>query len=180
MPRCGDRNWQAGGRAAGRGRRLIEETPDGLAVHLGATKTDQTGEGDVIGIPYGTNVETCPVRSLQGLAGRSGITTGPAFRAIDRHGHMAANPISDKAVATIVKRAVKPAKYLAGPRPRKPPPPRVLRATACGQGSQRRLPRTMRMAMRSNDMRHKRFDTTQGYIRGGELFKKNAAGMAGL
>jgi hypothetical protein len=25
---------------------------------------------------------------------------------------------------------------------------------------------------------HKRFDTTQGYIRGGELFKKNAAGMA--
>jgi integrase len=43
----------------------IEETPDGLAIHLGATKTDQTGEGAVIGVPYGANPETCPVRTYK-------------------------------------------------------------------------------------------------------------------
>src|SRR5260221_5410453 len=60
----------------------------------------------MIGIPYGTNVETCPVRAYKAWRAVSGITTGPAFRAIDRHGHMAADAISDKAVATIVKRTV--------------------------------------------------------------------------
>jgi len=29
-------------------------------------------------------------------------------------------------------------------------------------------------------LRHSRFDTTVGYIRAGQLFKQNAAGMAGL
>ena len=29
-------------------------------------------------------------------------------------------------------------------------------------------------------LRHKRFDTTSGYIRSGQLFKQNPAGMAGL
>jgi site-specific recombinase XerD len=160
----------------------IEETPDGLAVHLGATKTDQTGEGDVIGIPYGTNVETCPVRSYKAWLAVSGIKTGPAFRAIDRHGHMAASAISGKAVATIVKRAVVAGEISGGAT--------VAEATATSAGfAGHSLRAGLATSAAANDapghaiqrqLRHKRFDTTQGYIRGGELFKKNAAGMAGL
>lgn len=37
----------------------------GLVVTLKHSKTDQEGAGRKVGIPYGSNDETCPVRSLQ-------------------------------------------------------------------------------------------------------------------
>jgi len=39
---------------------------DGLTVTLRRSKTDQDGTGRKIGIPYGSNPETCPVRTIQG------------------------------------------------------------------------------------------------------------------
>jgi integrase len=38
---------------------------DGLTVTLRRSKTDQTGAGRKIGVPYGSNPETCPVRAMQ-------------------------------------------------------------------------------------------------------------------
>ena len=38
---------------------------DGLTIMLRRSKTDQDGAGRKIGIPYGSNPETCPVRALQ-------------------------------------------------------------------------------------------------------------------
>ena len=38
---------------------------DGLTVTLRRSKTDQEGEGRRAGIPYGSNPETCPVRTVQ-------------------------------------------------------------------------------------------------------------------
>jgi integrase len=38
---------------------------DGLTVTLRRSKTDQDGEGRKVGIPYGSNPDTCPLRSLQ-------------------------------------------------------------------------------------------------------------------
>jgi len=160
----------------------IEVTLDGLAIHLGATKTDQTGEGEILGIPRGANAETCPVRAYTVWLTASGIITGPAFRAIDRHGHLATDAISDKTVATIVKRTVVAGELIGGATP------------AQAQMTARRfaghsLRAGLATSAAANDapghaiqrqLRHKRFDTTQGYIRSGELFKKNAAGMAGL
>jgi site-specific recombinase XerC len=84
----------------------IEEGPDGLTVHLARSKTDQTGEGDVIGIPYGSCLETCPVRAYKTWVQRAGITAGPAFRAVTRHGRMSGKAITDKTVARVVKRAI--------------------------------------------------------------------------
>ena len=136
----------------------------------------------MIAIPYGTNVETCPVRAYKAWRAVSGITTGPAFRAIDRHGHMAADAISDKAVATIVKRTVAAGEISGG----------ATTAEAYANAARfagHSLRAGLATSAAANDapghaiqrqLRHKRFDTTQGYIRGGELFKKNAAGMAGL
>jgi site-specific recombinase XerD len=43
----------------------LEFSRSGLAVTLRRSKTDQEGQGRRIGIPYGTNELTCPVRSLQ-------------------------------------------------------------------------------------------------------------------
>jgi site-specific recombinase XerC len=39
---------------------------DGLTVTLRRSKTDQVGAGRKIGIPYGSNPDTCPVRTIQG------------------------------------------------------------------------------------------------------------------
>lgn len=52
---------------------------DGLTVTLKRSKTDQEGMGRKIGIPYGANPETCPVRTVQSWMDESGIATGPLF-----------------------------------------------------------------------------------------------------
>jgi site-specific recombinase XerD len=44
------------------GHGWIETTPEGLAVHLCRSKTNQEGADETIAIPYGTALETCPVR----------------------------------------------------------------------------------------------------------------------
>jgi site-specific recombinase XerC len=38
---------------------------DGLTVTLRRSKTDQQGAGRKVGIPYGANPDTCPVRTLR-------------------------------------------------------------------------------------------------------------------
>jgi len=59
---------------------------DGLTVTLRRSKTDQDGKGRKIGIPYGSNPETCPVRTTQAWIEQSNVTAGPLFRSINRHG----------------------------------------------------------------------------------------------
>ena len=44
----------------------------------------------------------------------SGITSGPAFRAIDRHGNMSGEALTDKAMARILKRSIVAAETLNG------------------------------------------------------------------
>jgi hypothetical protein len=54
---------------------------DGLTVTLRRSKTDQDGAGRKVGIPYGSNPETCPVRNVQAWIEQALITTGALFRA---------------------------------------------------------------------------------------------------
>src|SRR5262249_16099636 len=58
----------------------------GLTVTLRKSKTDQEGAGRKIGIPYGSNPETCPVRVTQ--AWLEHASTGAVFRSINRHGRL--------------------------------------------------------------------------------------------
>ena len=58
---------------------------DGLTVTLRRSKTDQHGAGRKVGIPYGSNPETCPVRTMQAWIEAAGVSSGPVFRAINRH-----------------------------------------------------------------------------------------------
>src|SRR5690606_25025390 len=77
---------------------------DGLVVRLRRSKTDQEGAGVELGLPYGSDPLSCPVRALRAWLADSGIEAGPVFRPIDRHGRMARARLSDRAVAEVVKR----------------------------------------------------------------------------
>ena len=66
---------------------------DGLTVTLRRSKTDQDGVGRKIGIPYGSNPETCPVRTVQAWIAEAGADAGPLFRSINRHGQVRAGPV---------------------------------------------------------------------------------------
>jgi hypothetical protein len=73
----------------------------GLTVTLWRSKIDQTGEGRKIGIPYGSNPETCPVRTIQAWTEQAGVTAGPLFRSINRHGRVQGGRLSGIDVARV-------------------------------------------------------------------------------
>jgi len=81
----------------------VQFTGDGLVILLRRSKTDQEGEGRRVGLPYGSNPETCPVRALRAWIEASAIDAGPLFRSITRHGKIQGR-LSGYAVAVIVKR----------------------------------------------------------------------------
>jgi integrase len=77
---------------------------DGLTVTIRRSKTDQEGAGRKIGIPYGADPQTCPVRNVQIWTSVAGITDGPLLRAVDRHGKVQASRLGGVSVARIVKK----------------------------------------------------------------------------
>ncbi|ONF46476.1 tyrosine-type recombinase/integrase [Methylobacterium radiotolerans] len=164
------------------GTSWIEERPDGLVIHLARTKTDQKGEGAEVGVPYGSNPETCPVRTYRAWLKASKLREGPAFRPITRNGQIGEQALTGQSVATIVKGAVEAAALADGDTPRQA----AKRAEAYAGHS---LRSGLATSAAANDapghaiqrqLRHRKFDTTAGYIRSGQLFRQNPAGMAGL
>ena len=98
----------------------LDFTSAGLVVTLRRSKTDQDGDGRKLGVPYGSRLETCPVRTAQSWLSAAAITTGPVFREItkadriidpytDKKGRQRGVRLGDKAVALIVKRAAQAA-----------------------------------------------------------------------
>ena len=77
----------------------------GAIVTLRRSKTDQQGEGRAVGIPFGSNPLTCPVRALRAHIERFKLTTGDAlFPEISRHGRLTGRRASGQAVARCVQR----------------------------------------------------------------------------
>lgn len=160
----------------------ITETAEGLVIRLGRSKTDQSGQGVAIGVPYGSNPATCPVRAWRAWTEAAEITTGPAFRSVDRHGNVGADRLTDRAVAMIVQRSVERGAIKAGLSPEAA----AEKAKAFAGHSLRSGLATSAAAndapghLVQRHLRHAKFDTTARYIKAGEMFRKNAAGMAGL
>jgi integrase len=146
-------------------------TREGLVLSIRRSKTDQEGEGRKVGIPYASHVETCPIRSLREWLETSGITEGPIFRPINRHGKMASARLSPRSVAGIVKR------YAAAV---------GLNATEFGGHSLRSgLATSAAMAGASEraimaQTGHHSLQMVRKYIRHGSLFKENAVAVVGL
>jgi site-specific recombinase XerD len=74
----------------------------GVALTIRRSKTDQTGAGRVVALPYG-RAATCPVRALRAWLDRSGTTAGPVFRSVSRAQRIGAERLTDRAVALVVK-----------------------------------------------------------------------------
>jgi integrase len=141
----------------------------GVQILLSRSKTDQEGRGQMVAVPFG-KTKFCPVKALQAWLEHSGITSGPIFRTIDRHGRMGGR-MSAAAAAEILKRAAEAAGY----------DPAVLgchslRAGLVTSAAQKDV--SMHLIMRQ--ARHVKSETTNGYIREEDLFKRNAAGLVGL
>jgi len=144
---------------------------DGLTITLRRSKTDQEGQGRRVGIPYGSNPETCPVRTVQSWLESAGISEGRLFRSINRHGRVLAGGLSAIDVARVVKKLAEragldPAKY-AG---------HSLRAghatsAAASGASERSI---------MNQTGHRSVQMVRRYIREGSLFRENSAGKLGL
>lgn len=152
-------------------REDIEVGQEGAIVTVRRSKTDQEGEGRKVGIPYGARPETCPVQALLVWLEASGITEGPVFRSVNRHGRLQPGRLSDRAVALAVKRRAKacgldPARY-AGHSLRA-----GLATSAAAAGVQERAI----MAQTG----HRSEKMVRRYIRDGSLFRENAAAAVGL
>ncbi len=149
----------------------VQETREGLVATLRRSKTDQEGEGRKVGIPYGSNPATCPVRSLRGWIEASGIEEGPLFRGVDRHGRLLPNRLSDKAVSLVVKRRAQaagldPSKYSG----------HSLRAGLATSAAAAGVSERAIMAQTG----HRSLHVVRRYIRDGSLFTENAAARVGL
>jgi integrase len=144
---------------------------DGLTAILRRSKTDQSREGRKIGIPYGSNPETCPVRVLQAWLEQAAVTGGPVFRSINRHGRVQTDRLLPADVARIVKKlagrsGLDAAKY-AG---------HSLRA---GHATSAALAgASERSIMKQTG--HRSVQMVRRYIRDGSLFRENSGGKLGL
>lgn len=78
----------------------IEEGEEGAIVTIRRSKTDQTGKGESIGIPSGQYIQ--PLRLVKEWLDASGITEGPVFQRMNRHGQLL-GAMSPRAVALLVK-----------------------------------------------------------------------------
>jgi integrase len=155
----------------GLNREDIEFTADGLVATLRRSKTDQDGAGRKVGLPYGSNPDTCPVRSLRAWLDASGIEAGPVFRHVNRHGKMQPGRLSGTAVALVVKRhagaaGLDPAK-VAGHSLRAG----LATSAAIAGASERSI-----MAQTG----HRSANMVRRYIRDASLFRDNAAAVVGL
>jgi integrase len=148
----------------------VEDTEDGLRILIRRSKTDQEGEGRQVGIPYGSDPKTCPVRAYRKWIAAAGITAGPVFRAF-RNRTMMAGGITDQVVARIVKTSAErvgiPADVLAGHSLRS-----GLATTAARNGA------SEASIMRQTG--HRSVQMVRRYIREGSLFHDNAGAKLGL
>ncbi len=152
----------------------LGEVDEGLVLTITRSKTDQEGAGRQVGIPYGSNRATCPVRSLDAWMQAARISSGPVFLPVDRHGRLdpsrrgALAPVAtNRLVKSYARRiGLDPARYGA----------HSLRAGLATSAAEAGVAERAIM----NQTGHRSLPVMRGYIRSGTLFKENAAAQIGL
>ena len=149
----------------------LEFNKGGIVIVIRRSKTDQKGRGIKKGIPYGSNLLTCPVRALTDWFDMTGIESGAVFRSVKKGGVLKEGRLSDRDVARIVKRIVlkvglNPDDF-AG---------HSLRSGFATQAAinNARFDKIMDQGGWKSEM------TVKRYIRDGNLFRDNAASKLGL
>ncbi len=151
-------------------RRDLTFTGEGVRITLRRSKGDQEGAGEVVGVVRAPGSPTCPVAALEAWLSAAGINDGPVFRAVNRHGRVAASAVDDRAVARIVQKLAArvglDASLYSGHSLRA-----GLATSAAMNGVEER-----RIAKQT---RH-RSAVVRRYIRDGEVFVRNISGEVGL
>lgn len=149
----------------------VSYSKNGLVIDLRRSKTDQQAHGRQVGIPFGGDAGTCPVRAVRRWLKESQIKSGPLFRAINRHGHIGPRGLNRASVDWILKRAAQ----RAGMKTR-PLGGHSLRAGCVTQAA-------MNGDNEWDIMRqtgHKSAQTLASYVRIGQMFTHNAAASLGI
>lgn len=143
---------------------------DGVRVVIRKSKTDQDKQGAIIGLPYGSNPLTCPVRSLRDWIEEAQITEGALFRHVTKHGHVKER-LSPSGMGKIVKRSAKrigmDLQRIGG---------HSLRSgfiTTLARAGKQEL-------VIKKQSRHKSLPVLRRYIQEGQLFEDNPASGIGL
>ncbi|MDP9419478.1 MAG: tyrosine-type recombinase/integrase [Actinomycetota bacterium] len=152
----------------------LDEVDEGVVVTITKSKTDQEGAGRSIGVPYGSNLLTCPVRALDAWMQTARISSGPVFLPVDRHGRLdpgRRGRLSPVAVNRLIKTyaariGLDPDHYGA----------HSLRAGLATSAAEAGVSERAIM----NQTGHRSLPVMRGYIRSGTLFKENAAAQVGL
>jgi integrase len=144
----------------------IEIVRQGLIVTIKRSKTDQEGAGRRIGIPHG-RTRHCPVAAVEAWLTVSAIDTGPMFRPITRHGHLAETALTGDAVSVLLRErlaaaGINPEGYSG----------HSLRAGFATSAAQAGVS-TLKIRAQTG---HASEAMLARYVREGELFTGNAAG----
>jgi site-specific recombinase XerD len=154
---------------------------DGLIIHIRKSKTDQEAEGREVGVAFGSNPLTCPVRAMEKWCRESAIKEGALFPSINFQGKMGKR-LSAEGVAIIVKRSLSNYFVVQGFSPEeadekvKEYAGHSLRAGFATTAAMMGVPEHAIMRQTG----HKKSDTLKKYIRMGTLFEQNASGKLGL
>lgn len=146
-------------------------TIEGAGFFVPKSKRDQERRGLTKGVLFGENPLTCPVKALKRWIDLAGITAGPLFRRIDKHGNALAKRLGGGSVNQIVKDAC----LRAGLNP-DPYGAHSLRAGFCTQAARSGIPEYILMRHTG----HKSVATVREYIIAGELFTESPTGSLGL
>lgn len=174
----------------------ISFSAEGLEVILRRSKTDQEGEGRKVGIPFGSDPATCPVRALKAwletlaaaptcdsdstrskgprrrAKGKTTTETTPLFQSVSKAGrHILGHRLDGRDVARAVKRAAR----RAGLEPERFSG-HSLRAGLATVAAQAGKSERAIMAQTG----HRSVMMVRRYIRDGNLFTDNAAAGIGL
>lgn len=157
----------------------------GLLLRIRRSKTDQTGRGDLIGIPLGIHPETCPVLALEAWLEASSRTIGdasPVFSRIYNHSHIADTALSDRSISRIIQTraaaaSIKGKEYthIAGV-----DQTRVSgHSLRAGHATSAAEAGVDAMTI-SRTTRHRRLDSLARYVRPAGAFEDSTAGKIGL
>jgi integrase len=145
----------------------VERVRQGVILHLRHSKTDQLGHGRKIGIPYARG-RHCPVAAIDAWLERSGVVEGAVFRNVNRHGQIATTRLSGEGVTLVLREHLEAAGL--DPAGFSGHSLRAGFATSAAQVGVSSFKIRQQTGHASDQMLAR-------YIRDGELFIDNAAGM---
>ena len=152
----------------------LELTEQGLLVTIRRDKEDQEQQSRKVPVAFSAHPETCPIRALATWLKAAGISSGPLFRAVDRHGNVSSRALEPGSIARILKKAARRSGMsetevakLGGHSLRAG---MATSAAAIGGATEREIAAIT--GHRSRELKR--------YIRDGNLFRASAAGKLGL